>query len=441
MKPVDFRIPPVGALRRSTAHFARPAGADLLERTARYEEWRTARVASGTWPYSRALESAAGPHACIVHEDGQRGEGINFASQDYLAMNSHPLVLRAAKEAMDRYGVHSAGSPALLGNTTLSLGLERALSEYLDTEHIVLFPTGWAAAYGAIAGLVRQDDHVVYDELSHASLQSGLLASTRRATATPHLDVQAMIDAVRGIRAADARNGILVVTESLFSMDSDTPRLRTLQDACRELNATLLVDVAHDLGNIGPNGHGHLGLQGLLGQVDLVMGSFSKTFASNGGFLATGSPNVRQFVKAFGGTHTFSNALSPAQAAIVLAVLDIVRSDEGAQRRADLLLAVHALRRRFARHQISCLGEASAIVPVPVGSEAVARVASYLMFRRGVLANLVEFPAVRSGTARFRMQVMASHSPDDAVQAADVVAGCISEAAEIVGHENEQELP
>lgn len=346
-------------------------------------------------------------------------------------MNNRPEILEAARQAIQDFGVHSAGSPALLGNTTISRKLERELAEFLECEHVVLFPTGWAAGFGTITGLVRATDHIVLDELSHACLQTATRAATGNIVPVKHLDVDATIEAVRAIRAEDTHNGILVVTESLFSMDSDTPDIARLQEACRELGATLMVDVAHDLGALGPDGTGHLGLQNLIGKVDLVMGSFSKTFASNGGFLATPRESVRDYVKIYGGPHIFSNALSPVQAAIVLAALGTVRSKTGETLRQELLAAVNALRTGFEGRGIQCIGAPSAIVPVPVGQEAVARISSWLMFQRGVLANLVEFPAVALGKSRFRMQVMASHTGEQSLRAAQIVADCIAEATVI----------
>ncbi len=419
------------AMGKSMAHFARPSGADLLGRTRRFSDWVTDRQAAGLWPYSRTLHAAVAPVTSIEYDDGARGAGLNFASQDYLAMNNRPEIIEAAQRAMRDFGVHSAGSAVLLGNTSLSKDLERELGEFLQCQHVLLFPTGWAAGFGVIAGLVRPNDHIVLDELSHACLQTATHAATRNIVPVPHLNIDAMIAAVRKIRAEDTHNGIMVVTETLFSMDSDTPDLARLQAACRELGATLMVDVAHDLGALGPGGTGYLGFQKLLGQVDLVMGSFSKTFASNGGFVATQSLAVRHYLKAFGGPHTFSNALSPMQAAIVLAALRTIRSAEGDRLREDLLRAVKVLRGAFAARGITCMGQPSAIVPVPVGQEAVARIASWLMFQRGVLANLVEFPAVAVGRARFRMQVMATHTGAQAEEAAQIVATCIAEAIQL----------
>ena len=215
------------------------------------------------------------------------------------------------------------------GNTHLSRRLEGALGEALGMEHVLLFPTGWAAGFGTITGLVRPGDHVLMDQLSHACLAQGARAATPNWQTFRHNDVDDLRRRLAEVRSRDARHGILVVTEGLFSMDSDSPDLAALQAACREHGAVLLVDVAHDFGAQGAGGGGQLERQRLLGQVDLVMGSFSKTLASNGGFLATNQASVRQFVSIFGGSHTYSNALSPVQAAVVLEALRIVRSPEG----------------------------------------------------------------------------------------------------------------
>lgn len=241
-------------------------------------------------------------------------------------------------------------------------------------------------------------------------------------------NVDALLQHLKDIRSKDTKNSILVVSEGLYSMDSDFPDLLRLQEVCRQYEATLLVDIAHDFGALGPQGTGQIGLQGVLGQIDLVMGAFSKTFATNGGFLATNSRAVKQFVKAYGGSHIFSTALSPVQAAVALESLRIVRSPEGDMLRAKMLGVANTLRAQFAAEGIECLGSPSAIVPVPVGSEKIARLAYGLVLERNVLANMVEFPAVALGSARFRMQVMAEHTNEQARQAAQVVAKAIGEA-------------
>ncbi len=309
MLNADSRFEADQALIGSMRDFRELHGKDLMARVDGFYEWQHTRRRHGLWPYSKATEQA--PLAvCTARDDsGVRFAGLNFATQDYLGLSSDPEIKEVAKAVIDEYGIHSAGSSALAGNTKYSLRLERTIAEFLGVEHTVLYPTGWAAGYGAIKGLVRPADHVVMDGLAHACLQEGAYSATANVHLHGHLNLESARRHLKRIRARDAENGILVVTESLFSMDSDTPDLRALQELCREYEATLLVDVAHDLGAMGEGGRGFIGQQGMSGQIDIVMGSFSKTFASNGGFVACNSPAVRQYLKFYGCSATFSNAL------------------------------------------------------------------------------------------------------------------------------------
>ncbi|HET8662010.1 MAG TPA: pyridoxal phosphate-dependent aminotransferase family protein [Micromonosporaceae bacterium] len=416
------------ALDKNAYDFYRPAGRDLLARTEDYHGWVQARRRTETWQYSRVLEAAPDSVAQITNDLGRRTRGINFNSQDYLSFNTHPAIREAAVQALRDFGPHSAGSPMALGNTRISDDVEAALGELVGLEHVTLFPTGWAAGFGAVAGLVRQEDHVVIDRFAHACLQQGARAATRNVVRYEHLNVDAVRQRLQDIRAHDSRNGILVVTDGLFSVDADWPDLVSLQRTCREYEATLLVDVAHDLGAMGPGGTGVLGLQGLTGQVDIVMGAFSKTFCSNGGFVASRSPAVKQYVKMFGGPHIFSNALSPVQTAVVREAARIVRSPEGDQLRAQLFRVIHALRDELTARGLTCMGEPSPIVPLFIGNEKLARTANRLLFDSGVLAFLVEFPVTPAGSARFRLQVQASHQPEEAREAARIIEAALADS-------------
>jgi glycine C-acetyltransferase len=409
----EVGLDPVAALTGSIRDFRDLQGKDLLGRVNGFYEWQHVRRLHGLWPYSKATEQA--PLAiCAARDDsGVRFSGLNFATQDYLGLASDPEIKEVAKAVIDEYGVHSAGSSALAGNTKYSLRLERTISEFLGLEHTVLYPTGWAAGYGVIKGLVRPTDHVVMDGLSHACLQEGAHSATPNVHLHGHLNLDAARRHLERIRASDAENGILVVTESLFSMDSDTPDLRALQELSREYDATLLVDVAHDLGAMGEGGRGFIGMQGMTGQIDIVMGSFSKTFASNGGFVSCNSPAVKQYLKYFGCSATFSNALSPVQAATVTKAFEIVQSDRGRELRRLLLKRIGQMRDALTAVGLKFIGDPSAIIPVLVGDEALARMASRRLPELEVIANLVEYPAVAKGNARFRLQMMPSHAAEN----------------------------
>jgi glycine C-acetyltransferase len=383
------------------------------------------------WPLGRSTEVGPRSNCQARTDEGVLFEGVNFASQDYLSLSSHPAVLDVAIETMKQFGVHSAGSPALVGNTSLSLALERKIAEFLNTEHVALFPTGWAAGYGVITGLVRSTDHIVMDALSHACLQSGAQAATSNIHLFRHNNVEMARERLERIRAKDKDAGILVVTESLFSMDSDTPDLKALQDLAHEFGATLVVDVAHDLGCLGEDGRGHIGIQNMIGKIDVVMGSFSKTFASNGGFVACRDRAVKEYLRYFSSPNTFSNALSPGQAAIVGKCFDIVNSSEGASLRKKMMANVLMLRSLLHTCNLDTYGDPSAIVCVKMGHESLARLTSRRLPAIGLLANLVEFPAVPKGKARFRLQVMANHTSRDIVEAVHRLStACIAAHAE-----------
>jgi 7-keto-8-aminopelargonate synthetase-like enzyme len=419
LNPRTFALP--STLRGSLREYRVVGGANLLERVDGFHVWQNQRFQEGFWPYSRATE--AGPlSACTVSDDlGRKTSGVNFGSQDYLSLARHPSILASAHEAIDQYGVHSAGSPAFIGNTTHSIALERKISEFLHMERTVLFPTGFAAGFGAIKGLVRSTDHIVMDSLAHACLQEGAAASTKNVYHFRHLETDSVRRWLAEIRAKDTSNGILVVTEGLFSMESDTPDISALADLCHEYQATLMVDVAHDLGCLGEGGRGHIGIQKMLGKVDIVMGSFSKTFASNGGFVATLSRGVQQYLRYFSTPGTFSNALSPIQAAVALKAFEIIESDEGMARRAALMRNILSLREKLAAAGMRVYGDPSAIVAVKMGTEALARLVSRELSHMGLVANLVEFPAVPKGQARFRLQVMADHTEAQVSEAAEII--------------------
>jgi len=418
-----------GALSGNAAQYAQPRGTDLLARTAPLEHWHAARAAHGVWQYARALDGAPQPIASIQDEAGIGARGINFASQDYLSLASHPAIADAAQQALHDAGPHSAGSAVLLGNTRTSLLLEQAVSELVQTSHVTLFPTGWGAAFGAITAFVQPADHIILDQFAHASLRQGAGAATAHVAINRHLDVAHVRELLAGIRARDSANGILVVTEGLFSMDSDTPDLATLQAVCHAYRATLLVDVAHDLGAMGPGGSGCIGAQGMLGKIDIVMGAFSKTFASNGGFVAVASRAAKRHLQLYAGPHMFSNALSPVQAAVILACIGIVRGDEGEQLRADLLRNATLMRQLLGDAGHHCMGQASAIVPVLVGSEPVSRLAGKLLFGQSVFVNQVEFPGVPLGASRLRLQLMAHHNGQQIRRGASVIGQSIARAS------------
>lgn len=420
------------AFAKHLGMFIEPVGAHLIERTRALSEWVRQRTELSTWPYARALDQPPAATTKIKSQNGIVVEGFNFGSQDYLGLSQHYAIRDAAVRALVEYGPHAAASPMLQGNTALSRKLEQEIAELLNMDHILLFPTGWAAGFGAIVGLLRPNDHIVIDQLAHSCLMQGARAATGNIRLFHHNDVADVRRKLQRIRAKDTTNAILVVSEGLFSMDSDSPAIAALQDACKEYGAVLMLDVAHDLGAQGPGGTGQIGVQNMLGKVDIVMGSFSKTFASNGGFVATHDLSVKQFLGIYGGSHTYSNAISPVQCGVVIEALRIVRSSEGEELRHRSKTNINQLRGDFAAKAVECLGTPSNVVPVTVGDERLAKWTSHFLEMNGLIANLVEYPAVPRNRARFRFQVMATHTKEQIESAIEIFCRSMAAAREKV---------
>jgi glycine C-acetyltransferase len=403
---------------------------NLLERWEQPGIWWQERVEHKIDPYQKYSTTRVGNFIEGAHRDGTPFQGHNFASQDYLSLASHPDLVKAAIEAIETYGLHSAGSAALMGNTVLSVALEQRLASFLGYDDVVVFPIGWAAGYGAVKTLVKPHDHVVIDILAHACLQESARDATDNVHVHSHMNVKAVESRLARIRREDETCGILVVTETLFSMDSDFPDVAALQAVCNQYNATLLVDCAHDLGALGATGRGKLEDFDLVGKVDILVGAFSKSFASMGGFVATNNKGFRFGLRGQCGPSTFTNAMSPVQAASILAAIDIVDGEEGKVRRDRLMHNSLRLRAGLEEAGFEVLGKPSAVVPMLIGDVLLARLMTRYAVEFGGIVNLVEHPAVARNACRWRLQVMADHT-DEQIDAMVEIAEKAREMAEM----------
>ena len=427
-----------GALRGSLAGFAQPGGPDLARRAQALDDWCALRAAHGLWQHARTLDGAPAPEARVREEGAAPAtarHGINFVSTDYLSLAAHPAVREAGAKALRDGGPHSAGPAILLGNSHLSLALEAALAALLRFAHVALFPTAWDAACGTITALVQERDYVLIDEEAGAALQQGASAATRKVVAHRHLDTGQVREVLAAIRARDTANGILVVTEGLFAADADVPDLPLMQHLCREYGASLLVDVSHDLGAFGPAGTGSLGVQAMLGQADIVVGSLARACAANGGFVATGGRALKRQVQLFAGNWRCADALSPVAAACALEALRIAAGPEGDTLRVALLKNALALRAQLAEMGMRCLGLPAPIVPVWVGSDEVARLAGRTLARDGVFVDGAECAHAQPGAARLRLHVMAGHEAAQLRHGARLVGAAVAGAAAALGIE------
>ncbi|HQU68718.1 MAG TPA: aminotransferase class I/II-fold pyridoxal phosphate-dependent enzyme [Albidovulum sp.] len=383
---------------------------NLLDRWQPMRDWLTLRLSAGVDPSCKALASRVGPRVRGFDRAGNRFSGINFASQDSLGLSSHPHVIAAATDAALQYGVHSAGPAAQMGLTGLMLELEARVARFLGMFDATVFPAGLLARQAVIRTLVRPGDHILIDCHADAGLRDAAEGAAAKVHRFVHGSTEAVERRLLRLRKNEPRAGILIVTEGIFGLDGDSPDIAALQALAWEFGATLLVDVSRDLGALGPTGRGALELQNMLGKVDVVVGSFSATFASNGGFVATDHPALKPALRLASGAQGLTSALAPMQAAAAIAAFDIVECGEGVYRRERLMANANRLSDGLLTVGFEVLGQPGALVPVRLGSTALARRMTTAVQSAGGIVNLIEEPLVAKNDCRWNLQMTADHT-------------------------------
>lgn len=346
---------------------------------------------------------------------------VNFASNDYLGLSSHPEVRAAAIGAVEVFGAGSGAARLLSGSIALHAELEAALAEWKGAPAALSFGSGFALATGVIPALVGDGDLVVLDRLSHACLVDGARLSRARLRVFAHNDPDDLDRVLRRARAvlpAEAR--ILVVTESVFSMDGDMAPLGALCDVKDRHGAWLMVDEAHGTGVAGPGGRGWVAEWGLGSRVEVQMGTLGKALGSSGGFVC-GSRSLVDHLISRCRSFLFSTAPVPAAVGAALASIRLVSGTEGERLRGLLQARIQRLR--------GGLGDrcpavpAGAILPLPVGAERAALELARVLEGRGLWVPAVRYPTVGRGEARLRISLSALHSDGEVDQLVDAVLG------------------
>jgi 7-keto-8-aminopelargonate synthetase-like enzyme len=359
-------------------------------------------------------------------------EYLNFSSQDYLGLSQNEEVKDAARQAIYEFGVHTASSPILSGRNKLVEKLEERLASLVGMDQSLLFPVGWGACFGAISALVSQNDHLILDGLSHNSLQVGSNYSTKNIHKFRHNDTEHLEALLKRIRETNASTGIFVVIESLYSMNSDMPDLKKVLNLTKQYEAILILDIAHDFGAMGTSGLGILESIGDERPDNLVLvGAFSKSFASNGGFVA-GPASIRRRIIVFAPTYTFTNGISPMQCSIAHKCAEIIFSERGDQLRKKLMENILYAWQEFGQYGFHVNGIPSPIIPVVIGDEALTRIMSRENVKTGLLANISEFPAVPRRKAIFRFQMMSNHSFEEIRKGVQILEQSRKSALEIL---------
>ena len=340
--------------------------------------------------------------------------GINFATQDYMSLCYNQGSINAAVEALKVYGSHSGGSPLFFGKHPYYFdvidSLKRAFGQVFPNPSPSIFSTGWMAGYGVLSSLSTKNDYIVMDELCHNCLQHGAKSSGAKVIKVEHLNNDAMCDKIVELRKSNAKCGIIVCTEGLFSMDSDSPDLARIQQTAEANNAVFVVDCAHDMFCLGEKGLGNPGEKIKKWDNVVLLGSGSKSLANNFGWCVSNKTSLPNYMNYYAGTMTFSNAIAPAAAANVRYNIDLLMGEDGKARRKRSMENILYIRKRLAEAGFDVIGDPSPIVIILIGSEFVSRSISNMLYEDGVVVNCVEFPACNVGESRLRLQVQCDHT-------------------------------
>jgi 8-amino-7-oxononanoate synthase len=339
---------------------------------------------------------------------------INFSSSDYLGLANEPRLREAAIAAINQYGVGAGASRLVSGTQSLHLRLESALAKWKETPAALCFSSGYAAALGTLPALAAKSDVILLDKLCHASLIDGAKLSGATLRVFPHNHLAKLKSHLEWARRTHPKGRILIVTESVFSMDGDRAPLPDLVDLKREFSALLLLDEAHAVGIIGPNGRGLAAAGNLSEYVDVQMGTLSKAFGASGGYIC-GARSLIEWLINRARSFIFSTAPPPALAAAALAALDFISSAEGEERRRLLWRNIDLLQERLSLHS------GSAIFPWIVGDEEAALELSGDLQAKGFLVPAIRYPTVAKGAARLRITVTAAHGTEQIASLCDAV--------------------
>jgi 8-amino-7-oxononanoate synthase len=357
--------------------------------------------AIGLYPYFKPISES---EDTVVVIEGQRR--IMLGSNNYLGLTHHPRVLEAATRALHSYGSGCTGSRFLNGSLDLHVQLEQALAEFLGKDDCIVFSTGYGANLGLISGLIGRNEVVFLDKQDHASIVDGAKLSYGTTERFSHGDYAAL---ERLMQRTDNGKGRLVVVDGVYSMEGDIANVPELVRLCRKYGAALAIDDAHSLGVLGPQGDGTAAHFGLAGEVDLIVGTFSKSLASVGGFI-TGSDRVINYLRHHSRPFIFTAALPPANTAGVLAALEVMKQEP--ERREHLWHNTKRLSSGLRSLGFDIGPTETPIVPVLIGPLDRTLVMWRKMFDAGVFTNPVVPPAVPHAQCRLRTSLMATHTDD-----------------------------
>jgi len=389
---------------------------DIFEKCLKFTRVRDL-ISYGLYPFFRVIESAQDPEVVM---NGRRM--IMVGSNNYLGLTNHPKVKEAAIEAVKKYGSGCAGSRFLNGTLDIHVNLENKLARFMRKEAALVFSTGFQVNLGVISAITGKDDIVIIDKMDHASIIDGCRLSYGEIKKFRHND---MADLKRVLEENNGR-GKLIVVDGVFSMEGDIANLPDIVDLAKKYEARIMVDDAHGIGVLGKTGRGTAEHFGLEQEVDLLMGTYSKSLASIGGFIA-GSENIIHYIKHFARPLIFSASPPPASIAAVNAAVDIIENEP--ERRQKLWNNTWRMLKEFKAMGFKIGPSETPIIPIIVEEDDIAFKMAMMLQEEGVFANVAVSPAVPNGRALIRTSYMATHTDEHL----DIVLGAFKKTGTALG--------
>ena len=364
----------------------------------------------GIYPFYHPIETGQDTEVVL------RGKKtLMFGSNSYLGLTRHPELIKAAQKALDKYGTGASGSRLMNGNLDLHEELEEKLAEFVGKEAATVFSTGFQSNLGSIAALAGRHDFILIDEKNHASIIEGTRLSFAKIIKFRHNDME---DLEKRLKNLDQSRIILIVVDGIFSMEGDIAPLDKITELADKYNASVYVDDAHSLGVLGKNGAGTANHFGVTDKVDIIMGTFSKSLASLGGFVA-GSKDAINYLKHNARALLFSASIPPASAATVLKALEVIQKEP--ERIERLWENTNYAKQLLTENNFNIGESTTPIIPIYVGDDVKTYHLATLMLQDGVYVNPVVHPAVEKGKAILRYSLMATHTKEQIERSVEVL--------------------
>ena len=381
----------------------------LQAKLSKYQEPQKAKAA-GIYPYFRAISSEQDTEVII---NGKKV--LMFGSNSYMGLTNHPKVKEAAIEATKKYGTGCAGSPFLNGTLDIHKQLEARLAEFVGKEDAMIYSTGFEVNLGVVSCITGREDYVILDEQDHASIIEGRRLSFSTPLKYKHNDMDSLEDQLKKCAPDKVK---LIVTDGVFSMEGDVAKLPKIVELAKKYDATVMVDEAHGIGVFGKQGRGTCDHFGVTNDVDLIMGTFSKSFASLGGFIAT-EKEITNFLRHHSRSYIFTASITPASTAAANAALDIMLNEP--ERQENLWKLTNYALEGFRNMGCEIGHTETPIIPLYIRDNYKTFTVTRDLLNEGVFVNPVVSPAVAPNDTLIRFSLMATHTKEQVTVALEKI--------------------